>query len=66
MDIPTLRGILQGFKEAEEIDLRHGFRLPGDSAIYIYLWGLETILAESDQREAEVALHVRDLTDRYG
>lgn len=33
--------IVNRLLEAEKIDREHGFTLPGDSALYICLWGME-------------------------
>ena len=35
------RRLTEGLLEAERIDRSHGFTLPGDSALYIFLWGIE-------------------------
>lgn len=53
MDIETVRTILNRIHKAEKIDARHGFRLPGDSALYIELWSLECLVGEHDRKNEE-------------
>jgi hypothetical protein len=54
VDTETVRTILARLQAAERLDAEHGFRLPGDSALYIELWSLETHVGDID-RSAEVA-----------
>jgi hypothetical protein len=43
----TVRRLTEGLLEAEMIDRSHGFTLPGDSALYVFLWGIEQNRAAS-------------------
>lgn len=56
----ALRAALERIREAEAIDAKHGFRLPGDSALYITLWAMECELGEA-QRAREAGASSTDL-----
>lgn len=43
--------ILASFQEAEKVDARHGLVLPGDCALSVVLWSLES--AKGDEERSE-------------